>query len=95
MTSRLVFHGLATSRDEFSTGNLAQIDSFWTDLAKAKGSKTTLVAIQDATPFAAIKRKADLYHGVQTVCVLVDKIRYYPHDVSAQLAGYQASISTT
>jgi hypothetical protein len=90
MAHRLRFHGLATTSGELWTGNLAQMDTFWNSATGAKDTKTILVVMKDATPFADVKRKAVLIHGVHTVCVLINKIRYYAVGQGGyQLDGYQ------
>jgi hypothetical protein len=91
MTNRLWHHGLHTAPGTFWTGDIGRLDAFWTNANGAQGQKTTLVAMRNPASFADVKWKADLVHGVQTVCMLPKKINYY-HAVTAggwQQKGFQ------
>ncbi|KAF2867795.1 Piwi domain-containing protein [Massariosphaeria phaeospora] len=89
MVSRLSFHGMIVTQGHVETGSIDGLDKFWTN--RAKGDRTTFVVIESKGPdnHAKIKRKADLTHGVRTVCAVGDNIPYYRHRNNHQDAGYQ------
>jgi hypothetical protein len=89
MTNRLQYYGLKITQGTFLSGHVDAMDSFWRDTSKAKGGKTTLIAMEEVTVYAKIKRKADIDFGVQTVCILMHKVGYYPKERGWQQQGYQ------